>query len=325
MPLLIFVMAIVVLGGRTDCLFAEETGAVVPTFANVAYGPHERNTLDFWQAPGDGPKPLLILIHHGGWTGGEKTPLPPRAWKFISDNGQAASEELTGDAATLKPFLDKGISCAAINYRFTTEAPLPAPVHDAARAVQFLKSKSEEWNIRKDRVAVAGCSAGATSALWIALHEDIADLKSADPVARESTRVVAVAGSTGQTTIDPKIIGDWVGPAVFEHRMLYLSVGEATLEEALKNYAQHKELYHNFSPINHVTAGDPPIWLSYGPNMKLPSSSARHGIHHGVLGVKLKEKADSAGVECHLIIPDYSKSKDYRYGHDFLLKKLLVP
>ncbi len=36
--------------------------------------------------------------------------------------------------------------------------------------------------------------------------------------------------------------------------------------------------------------------------MSLPSKDAGHGIHHPVYGVKMKDKADSVGQECHLLI-----------------------
>src|SRR5262245_66217977 len=47
--------------------------AVPPTAANVSYGPHERNVLDFWQAKSDKPAPLVFCIHGGGWQNGDKS------------------------------------------------------------------------------------------------------------------------------------------------------------------------------------------------------------------------------------------------------------
>ena len=38
-----------------------------PTLSNTSYGPDARNILDFWMAAGDGPRPLLVYIHGGGW------------------------------------------------------------------------------------------------------------------------------------------------------------------------------------------------------------------------------------------------------------------
>ncbi len=139
--------------------------------------------------------------------------------------------------------------------------------------------------------------------MWLLYHDDLADPKSDDPVARQSTRVTAAAVSAGQTSIDPKVIEPWLGPNVLKHRMINMAVGEATIEAAIANYDKHKALYLEFSPVNHVSAGDPPVLMTYGGNMKLPSEDAGHGIHHPVYGVKLKEKADAAGCECHLLIP----------------------
>ena len=45
-----------------------------PTAADYAYGKDsERQKFDFWQAKSDKPTPLVLLIHGGGWMGGDKT------------------------------------------------------------------------------------------------------------------------------------------------------------------------------------------------------------------------------------------------------------
>lgn len=272
-----------------------------PTMANVSYGPDASNVLDFWQAEGDGPRPLLVYIHGGGWIGGDKK--------------QAE--------AKFRPFLDKGISYAAINYRLTGKAPLPAPVHDAARAIQFIRSKAGDWNINPNRIALTGGSAGACTSMWILLHDDLADADAEDPVARNSTRVTAAAVAGGQTSIDPQVIEPWLGPMVLQHRMINMAVGETTIEEALKNYKLHQALYQEFSPYNHLDGSDPPLLMTYGNDMTLPSKNAGHGIHHPVYGIKLKQKADSVGHECHLLIEGVSKSDKYSTPAEFLMDKLL--
>jgi hypothetical protein len=43
-----------------------------------------------------------------------------------------------------------------------------------------------------------------------------------------------------------------------------------------------------------------------------------------VYGVKLKEKSDQVGHECHLVIPGYSESPKYADGTDFLVQMLLA-
>lgn len=59
--------------------------------------------------------------------------------------------------------------------------------------------------------------------------------------------------------------------------------------------------------------------------MTLPSKDAGHGIHHPVYGVKMKEKADACGMECHLAISGVSKSEQYKNANEFLMAKLSAP
>jgi arylformamidase len=279
----------------------EKPQTFAPTHANVSYGPHQANVLDFWVAEGDGPRPLLVYIHGGGWIGGSKNRAP----------------------GNVRPFLDKGISYASVEYRLTGVASLPAPVHDAARAIQFIRSKASEWNINPDRIALTGGSAGACTSMWILCHDDLADPDSDDSVLRESTRVTAAAVAGGQTSIDPKVIEPWLGNNVLQHNMINMAVGESTIAGALANYEKHHDLYVEFSPYNHVSAGDPPLLMTYGNNMKLPSENAGHGIHHPVYGVKMKARADEVGQECHLLISGVSKSEQYSSADEFLMDKLL--
>ncbi len=142
-----------------------------PTVADYAYAQEsERQCFDFWQAPSAEPTPLVLLIHGGGWVNGDKR-----------NYGTSA----------IQPYLDAGISVAAINYRFIAQAmeqeispPVKACVHDAARALQTLRANAQKWNLDPARVGATGNSAGACTSLWLALHDDLADPQSQDPVAR---------------------------------------------------------------------------------------------------------------------------------------------
>src|SRR5919199_3281064 len=138
---------------------------------NLPYGTHPRQVLDFYQARSDRPTPVVFYIHGGGWKAGDKKINP-------------------------RPFLDKGLSVVAINYRYVKngveekiEPPVKAPLEDAARALQFVRSRAAEWNLDKKRIGATGGSAGACSSLWLVFHDDMADAKSDDPIARESTRL----------------------------------------------------------------------------------------------------------------------------------------
>ncbi|GEP42597.1 alpha/beta hydrolase [Brevifollis gellanilyticus] len=254
-----------------------------PTFANVSYGAHERNVLDLWQAKSAQPTPLLIFIHGGGWAGGEKTDLPPKLLAYM---------------------LKAGISVASINYRYTKMALLPAPVHDAASAVQFLRSKGAEWNLDPQHIGVYGISAGATTSLWLAFHDDLADKNSADPIARLSTKPQVAVALSPQTCLEPQIIRQWTGDEVLKHPMIARAVGAKKLEEMEKPKPEWLVLLKEFSAINHVTADDPPVMVQNPRVDPLPAANQGIAIHHAIFGVKLKEKADAVGAKCILRLQD---------------------
>ena len=74
----------------------------------------------------------------------------------------------------------------SIDYRFIPQAeadglvpPVKGPLLDAARALQFIRTKAEEWKIDSRRIGASGSSTGACSALWLAFHPDLAEPQSA--------------------------------------------------------------------------------------------------------------------------------------------------
>lgn len=286
--------------GFLSSIVASAAPSPSPTFTNVAYGPHEPNKLDFWKAAGEGPRPVVVDIHGGGWTGGKRSANP----------------------RSLGLFLENGISVATIDYRLTTEAILPAPVHDAARAIQFLRTKAKEWDIRTDRIALAGSSAGACTAMWILYHDDLADPDATDPVLRESTRVCAAEIVNGQTAIDPMIIEPWLGPMGIEHRMIWSCVGGSSASDVKNNYNKYRALYNEFSPINHIDKNDPPLAMFYSLGASMPPKDVGHAIHHGMFGIKLKEIADAFGVKTYLNVAGKESKCPYKGPGPFLVYML---
>jgi acetyl esterase len=268
-----------------------------PQQKNVAYGPHERNVLDLWQAKSEKPTPLVVYIHGGGFRAGSKESL---------------------NAGTLRELLDAGISVAAVNYRFVSHAPLPAAHHDCRRALQFLRSKAGAWNLDKTRVGAFGGSAGAQLCMYLAFHDDMADRDSDDPIARESTRLTCVATNGGQTTMDvewwKKHIPDYDAP----HRNFFETFGVKTKEEYLKKVA-------DVSALSLISKDDVPIFMTYGmkPDDPVPDDARRARgwkVHHVVFGVKLKEKMDALGIEADLKYPGARTT--YRSVSHFFIEKL---
>ena len=265
----------------TAAAFAQTDMRPAPTHRDSSYGPHERNKLDVWLAKSDKPAPLLIFIHGGGWAGGDKADVP---------------------AKLVTAMLAQGISVASINYRYSTIAPLPAPVQDAARAVQFLRSKAGEWRLDAKRFGAYGISAGGCTTLWLACHDDLADARSADPVARESTRLQCAVGMSPQTCLEPDIVIGWVGDQIMNHAMIARAVGVKKGEDVRKPKPEWVKLLHEFSPVTHVSKDDPPILISNPRIDPLPATSAGSAIHHAMLGMKFQEQAKAVGATCILRI-----------------------
>lgn len=284
-----------------------------PTVADFAYGTAPRQKFDFWQAKSDTPTPLVLLIHGGGWTGGDKTGYGTTA---------------------IKPFLDAKISVAAINYRYILQAmddkvepPVKGCLHDAARALQTIRSKSKEWNLDPTRVGATGGSAGACTSLWLALHDDLADPKSSDPIARQSSRLSCAAVSGAQTSLDPKELREWIPNSIYGgHAFGFAQVGRKRPEEFELLIANREKVLpwiKEYSPIELVSKDDPAIFLDY-PNQKTPPKAGQtetDPTHSAMYGVPLVEKLAAAGVEGVLSYPGH---KDEKYGsiNSFLIKKL---
>jgi acetyl esterase/lipase len=270
-----------------------------PTFSEVSYGNHERNVLDFWKAKSKSPTPVAFVIHGGGWKGGSKERLP----RFADPNA----------------LLKEGISVAAINYRYVTDTekpPVKAPLHDAARALQFVRNKAKEWNIDKKRIGAAGGSAGACSSLWLAFHSDLADPKSKDPVARESSRLFCAAVTGAQTTLDPKQMKEWTPNSKYGGH----AFGLRNFAEFFAKREDIMPWIKEYSPYANVTSGDPPVYLIYSAPPAL-GKEQRDPTHTSNFGVKLQEHCKAKGVDCDLVYPG---APDVRFANptEFLISKL---
>jgi acetyl esterase/lipase len=288
----------------------EKKIAPAPTLAKVSYGPHERQVLDFYRAKSTEPTPVLFFIHGGGWVAGDKT----------------------GVGSVVK-CLDAGISLVSINYRYVQQAqlagvqpPVQWPLKDAARALQFVRSKAGAWNLDKKRIGASGGSAGACSSLWLALHDDMAEPGSEDPVARESTRLWCAAVSGAQTSLDPAQLQEWTPNSRYGgHAFGFwdpndLKTRDTRFAEFLAAREKILPWIKEYSPIEHVSKDDPTIYLHYGAPPAL-GQAQKDPTHTANYGVKLQEKLAAAGVECELVYPGAPNVK-HNQPIDFLIATL---
>ncbi len=281
-----------------------------PTQANVAYGTHERQVLDFYQAESSKPTPLLFFIHGGGWVAGDKSGV-----------------------GELEACLKAGISVVSINYRYSWQAqlagvmpPVQWPLEDAARALQFVRSRAPEWNIDKQRIGASGGSAGACSSLYLAFHDDMADPKSSDPIARESTRLWCAAVSGAQTSLDPKQLKEWTPNSRYGgHAFGFMDPNDrktrdTRFAEFLENRESVLKWIKMYSPYEHVSKEDPPVYLFYS-SIPAIGQEQKDPTHTSNYGVKLQAHCQALGTECELVYPNAPNVK-HKSIAEFLIATL---
>jgi acetyl esterase/lipase len=173
---------------------------------------------------GDGPLPLLVYVHGGGWRQSHRG-RPPRETREWSPGFFA---RLTA----------AGFVVAAPSYRFSGEATFPAQRDDVLEALRWLHDGHPEVGVEVDagRTCVWGLSAGGLLAALVALLPD------GPPV----------AGVVCSYAITDLLAVDRDRADTFEARLVGGPIRE------------HLDLAREASPASHVHAGAPPFLLQHG-------------------------------------------------------------
>lgn len=185
-------MALCLLAVNACGVFDDEPATTTiprPPEADVAYGTDiscapgvdpctGAHTVDIYRSEQEGPNPVLVWIHGGGFVSGDKA---------------------TGLNEHLAAFLDDGWDIVAMNYRLSTDGgnQFPAALQDAKRVVRWVKANAAQQDWDPASVATAGHSAGGNLAAMLAVTAQVPDLEAADLppelAAVDSSVIAAVA------------------------------------------------------------------------------------------------------------------------------------
>lgn len=197
---------------------------------DVVYG-HAGATpllLDAWVPDGARLHPVAILVHGGGWSGGDK-----------------AGSERPGSGNDITPWFAPlqaaGFTTFSINYRLAPEHPWPAGFEDVQTAIRWVKAHAAEFKGDAGRLALFGHSAGGQLVCLAAARAD------------DTTRVQAVVAFAPPTDL----VADTArrgGPSQSLQALFKLPPDGAAFAQALRDH----------SPVNQLRPGLPPFLLLHG-------------------------------------------------------------
>jgi len=192
-------------------------------------------------AEGEGPFPLLIWIHGGGWRGGDKG---------------------LGVSSFQLQALPRGYALASFNYRLSGEATFPAQIHDVKTAIRWLRKHRTDYRLRTKRLGVWGSSAGGHLVSLLGTSGGIPSLEVVSlGTEGPSSRVQAVVDWYGPTDLsgffdDLAAQGCSTAGADGPESVIGLFLGASPQDRP--------DLAAAASPVTYVTPDDPPFLIHHG-------------------------------------------------------------
>lgn len=265
---------------------------------DIAYDSKDRTQFDIWLPGSNTPTGLVIYVHGGGFTSGDKDFVyavqSGGAWDFPSD---------------IRFLLQNNIAVATIRYTLLSPAGetegIRKPMGDVRRALQYIRYRATDFNIDKSKIILAGNSAGAGTSLWIAFNNDFANALSNDPVLRESSRVKGVVARETQSSYN--IEDRWVNDVFADYSLTWSEILANETGNIQKIYGVSSTAQYESPAIDAYRAevdmlallsvDDPEIWINNTlRDVVHPYSAPEISSHHAFHARELKERADAIGV-----------------------------
>ncbi len=186
--------------------------------------------------PKDARSPAVVMIHGGGWTGGDKA--EGRSFNICTTLAKA------------------GYVCISINYILTRGECWPTNVRDCKNAVRFLRVNAEKYGVDVDHIGVIGGSAGGHLALMVGYTNKVPFLEPASPYPGVSDRVDCVVDMYGITNLLTRCKTDEKGSPT--GALITSSGCLATTRE------EDPDTWKLASPVYHITKASPPTLILQG-------------------------------------------------------------
>lgn len=195
---------------------------------------------------GSGSFPVILSIHGGAFLMGDKA---------------------DGQVNPMLEGLKRGYAVVSINYRLSGEAIFPAQIQDVKAAIRFIRANATKYNLKKEKMAAWGGSAGGHLSALAGTSDGVKELDDLSlGNASESSAVQAVV--------------DWFGPIYFikmdEH---FKASGKGNPNHSEANSPESKligkqitlapDLVAKASPATYITPDDPPFFIEHGTVDKL--------------------------------------------------------
>jgi len=262
--------------------------------SNATYDIYDETKFDIWLPSSQIPTGLLIYIHGGGFTSGDKSDV------FENDKWDFPSE--------IRTLLSNNIAVASINYRLLEQngenEGIIKCLYDSKRFLQYIRYNSKTYNIDKSKIVLAGTSAGAGTALWLGVNNNLNDSLNTDPVLRESTRVKALALRETQSTYN--LEDRWINDVFIDYGITWNDFLSSFQDRIFKLYGVTNlidyenttiDTYRNtVDMLELITPDDPEMFVeNILTKVQAPNTSGKAN-HHAFHAREIKKKADLVGI-----------------------------